>query len=137
MLVTISLAQTEIREPSVGYLEITADADLVEIYIDGHSLGQTPLENPLVLIPGWYNISFFSPGFKWSHWTHRQRKAIANVIEVGTHHILIRPGERVDLYMEWSELEQRLIKYEQGQNITALVGLTMITSALMLIALAI
>ena len=126
--------QTEAKEPTVGYLSIAADADHVEIFLDGRSLGLTPIEEELVLIPGWYHISFFGPEFKWSHWTHRQRKTIVNVIEAGTHHVLVRPGERTHLQMEWLELERQLAIYEDGTAFTVLVGLAMISSAFLLLA---
>ena len=136
LMTTFALGQED-RVPTVGYLAISADVDLVEIFLDGRSLGRTPIKEELLLAPGWYNLSFFGPEFKWSHWTHRQARTIATVIEAGTYHVLVPPGERVALHMEWMELEGRLRGYERGRSVTLLMGLTMITALFLLLGTAI
>ena len=87
-----------------------------------------------MLTPGWYNVSFFGPDFKWSHWTHRQSRTVTNVIEAGTRQVLVKPGETTRLKMDWMDLERQLLYYEQGQVFTALVGLAMISSAFFLLS---
>ena len=129
-----ALGQATVREPTVGYLDITADVDFVEIFLDGRSLGLTPFADTLILLPGWYHVSFFGPEFKWSHWTHRQRKTVTNVIEAGTYQVLVQPGKTTSLEMAWLDLERQLAAYEQGAVFTALIGLGMISSAFFLLS---
>ena len=136
-LLTASAFGQDEHTPTVGYLTITADADRVEIYLDGRSLGRTPIEEELLLAPGWYNLSFFGPEFKWSHWTHRQARTIATVVEAGTYHVLVPPGEQVSVQMEWMKLEGRLRSYERGRTITLITGVTMIAAGFLLLARAI
>lgn len=134
LLTSPALGQTTVSEPTVGYLHITAEVDYVEIFLDGRSLGLTPVADTLMLLPGWYHVSFFGPEFKWSHWTHRQRRTITNVIEAGTFRVLVKPGQMTTLEMAWLDLERQLTAYEQGATFTALVGLGMISSAFFLLS---
>ncbi len=109
LLVVAPLAgQDEEPEATVGYLRIITDTDLVQIYIDGEAIGYSPIRENLTLTVGWHAVSFFPSDFKWTHWTHRQRRTIVNVIESGTHHVLVEPGELAELNMEWHAIERRL-----------------------------
>ena len=127
-------AQTEQPVAAVGYLRIFTDTDLVQIYLDGVPIGASPIQEEIPVNPGWHTVSFFSPDFKWSHWTHRQRKVIVNIIEAGTYHVLVEPGEVQEVYLEWHELERDLIRYESGRRISAAAGLFMVAMTLLLMA---
>ncbi len=135
LLVAVPLAgQDEEPEATVGYLRIITDTDLVQIYIDGEAIGYSPIREKLTLTPGWHAVSFFPSDFKWTHWTHRQRRTIVNVIESGTHHVLVEPGELVELNMEWHAIERRLAKYESSQRIGGIVGVSMVAIIFILLA---
>jgi len=122
------------EEPAIGYLRIFTDTDRIQIYLDGAPIGYSPILEKIPLQPGWHTISFFAPDFKWTHWTHRQRRMITNVIEAGTRQVLIKPGELETLDLYWRDLEQQLERYESGRLISALVGIGMVTIAMLLIA---
>jgi hypothetical protein len=134
-LVVSLRAQEGEDEPSVGYLRVFTDADLVQIYLDGEMIGYTPILEKITVTPGWHHVSFFSPDFKWDHWTHRQRKVLINVVEAGTYHVLVEPGELVEVHMAWHELERQLERYESGRWITAVVGMVMVAAVLVLLAM--
>ena len=127
-----AFAQSGDEEAAVGYLRIFTDSDLIQVFLDGEAIGYSPLTERLVVNPGWHTVSFFPPDFKWSHWTHRQRKVIANVIEEGTHHVMVHPGELTEINVEWRELERKLIEYESSQWIGSLVGVTIVSVLLLL-----
>ena len=127
-------AQTEQPEAAVGYLRIFTDTDLVQIYLDGQPIGYSPIQEIIPVNPGWHTVSFFSPDFKWTHWTHRQRKVIVNIIESGTYHLLVEPGEVQEVSLEWHVLERDLIRYESGRRISAAAGVFMVALTLMLLA---
>ncbi|UCD37650.1 MAG: hypothetical protein JSW54_12640 [Fidelibacterota bacterium] len=128
-------AQENDTEPAVGYLRIFTDTDLVQIYVDGEMIGYTPILEKIPVTPGWHNVSFFSPDFKWSHWTHRQRKVLMNVVEAGTYNVMVEPGELTEVQMAWHDLERELERYESGRTISAIVGLVMVATTLVLLAL--
>ncbi|UCH10065.1 MAG: hypothetical protein JSU61_12825 [Fidelibacterota bacterium] len=128
-------AQQGTDESAVGYLRIFTDADLVQIYVDGEMIGYSPILEKITVIPGWHHVSFFSPNFKWEHWTHRQRRVLMNVVEAGTYRVHVNAGELTEVHMAWHELEQALERYESGRVITALVGIGMIGAVLILLAL--
>lgn len=127
-------AQTEQPEAAVGYLRIFTDTDLVQIYLDGQPIGYSPIQEKIPVNPGWHTVSFFSPDFKWTHWTHRQRKVIVNIIESGTYHLLVEPGEVQEVSLEWHVLERDLLRYESGRRISAAAGVFMVALTLMLLA---
>lgn len=127
-------AQTDKPVVAVGYLRIFTDTDLVQIYLDGEPIGYSPIQEKIPVNPGWHTVSFFAPDFKWTHWTHRQRKVIVNIIESGTYHMLVEPGEMQDVSLEWHALERDLIRYESGRRISAAAGLFMVAMSLMLLA---
>ncbi len=127
-------AQTEQPEAAVGYLRIFTDVDLVQIYLNGEPIGASPIREKITVNPGWHTISFFSPDFKWTHWTHRQRKVIAGIIESGTYHVLVKPGEDKEVSLEWHALERDLIRYESGRGISAAAGMFMVAMTLLLLA---
>ena len=127
-------AQTEQPAAAVGYLHIFTDTDLVQIYLDGAPIGASPIQAKIPVNPGWHTVSFFSPDFKWTHWTHRRRVVIVNIIEAGTYHVLVEPGEVQEVLLEWHELERDLIRYESGRRISAAAGLFMVAMTLMLLA---
>ncbi len=135
LLVAAPLAgQDEEPEATVGYLRIITDTDLVQIYIDGGAIGYSPIQEKLTLTPGWHTVSFFPSDFKWTHWTHRQRRTIVNVIESGTHHVLVKPGELAELNMEWHDIERNLAKYESSQRIGGIIGVSMVALIFLLLA---
>lgn len=127
-------AQTEPPEAAVGYLRIFTDTDLVQIYLDGQPIGYSPIQEKIPVNPGWHTVSFFSPDFKWTHWTHRQRRVIVNIIESGTYHLLVEPGEVQEVSLEWHVLERDLLRYESGRRISAAAGVFMVALTLMLLA---
>jgi hypothetical protein len=130
-----TLAQQIDNESAVGYLRIFTDADLVQIYVDGEMIGYSPILEKITVTPGWHHVSFFSPDFKWDHWTHRQRKVLMNVVEAGTHRVFVEAGELVEVHMAWHELEKELERYESGRTVTAIVGIAMVAMVLVLLAL--
>jgi len=130
------LAQEDESEATVGYLRIFVDTDLVQIYLDGEMIGYTPILEKIPVTPGWHNVSFFSPNFKWEHWTHRQRRVLVNVVEAGTYQVLVEPGELEEVHMAWHELGRALERYESGRWISAAVGIAMVAAVLMLLAMA-
>ncbi len=135
LLVAAPLAgQDEEPEVAVGYLRIITDTDLVQIYIDGEAIGYSPIREKLTLTPGWHTVSFFPSDFRWTHWTHRQRRTIVNVIESGTHHVMVKPGELAELNMEWHAIERRLAKYESSQRIGGIIGISMVAIIFLLLA---
>ena len=127
-------AQDEESAPAVGYLRIFTDTDLVQIHLDGELIGYSPVLEKLTLTPGWHTVSFFPPGFRWTHWTHMQRKMMVEVIEAGTKHVLVEPGELAEVYLPWRELEQQLQRYEAGRRISTILGMGMVAVVLFLLA---
>ncbi len=128
------LGQQAETEATVGYLRLFTDTDRVQIYLDGEMIGHTPILEEIPVTPGWHHISFFSPEFKWEHWTHRNRDVLLNVVEAGTQRVLVEPGELVEVNMEWHELELRLQRHESGRTISSIVGLGMVALMLLLLA---
>ncbi len=128
-------AQEGEREAAVGYLRIFVDTDRLQIYLDGVMIGYTPILEKIPVTPGWHHVSFFSPAFKWDHWTHRQRTVLVDVIEAGTHRVLVKPGELVEVHMEWHDLERVLQRHESGRWISAAVGMAMVATVLVLLAM--
>jgi len=136
-LVATNLQAQEVEsEPAIGYLRIFTDADRVQIYVDGEMIGYSPIPEKITVTPGWHNVSFFSPDFKWDHWTHRQRKVLINVVEAGTYHVLVKSGELAEVHMEWHDLERQLERYESGRWISALAGIVMVAAVMVLMAMA-
>ncbi len=123
------------RKAAVGYLRIFVDTDRLQIYLDGVMIGYTPLSEKIPVTPGWHHVSFFSPAFKWDHWTHRQRRVLVDVVEAGTHRVLVKPGELVEVHMEWHDLERVLQRHESGRWISAAVGIAMVAAVLVLLAM--
>ena len=128
-------AQEGEREAAVGYLRIYVDTDRLQIYLDGVMIGYTPLPEKIPVTTGWHHVSFFSPDFKWDHWTHRQRKVLVDVVEAGTYRVLVKPGELEEVHLEWHDLERVLERYESGRWISAAVGVAMVAAVLMLLAM--
>ena len=120
-------------QPAVGYLRIFTDTDLVQVYLDGELIGYSPILDKIPVPPGWHTISFFPPEFPWSHWTHRTRKIMMTVVEAGTHRVLVKPGELVEVQMPWHALEEQLTRYESGRRITAAAGIIMVGIVLILL----
>lgn len=128
--------QKEGSEATVGYLRIFTDTDRLQIYIDGEMIGYTPIPEKIPVAPGWHHVSFFSPDFKREHWTHRQRRVLVDVVEAGTYRVLVEPGELEEVHMEWHDLERVLLRYESGRWISAAVGVAMVATVLVLLAMA-
>lgn len=130
------LAQESTLDATVGYLRITVDTDLVDVYLDGEVIGYSPIAEDFPVIPGWHHLSFFSPDFRWEHWTHRQREVLVEVVEAGTYRIFVEPGEVEEVHMEWHDLEQTLLRVESGRWISATVGIGMVAAVLLLLTMA-
>lgn len=129
-------AQSTPEEPTVGYVRLFTDTDLVEIYIDGALIGYTPILERLVLTPGWHTISFFPSNFKQDHWKYRQKKILNSIIKDGTRQVLVRPGELHEVYLEWQELDRRLRQGETNMFISSIIGVALVGISLTLLAMA-
>lgn len=59
-------ATTKLDEESVkiGTVSLTVKPDGATVSLGGTELGLTPLEQPLILLPGTYTLSFSAPGFQ-------------------------------------------------------------------------
>ncbi|MBA7595750.1 hypothetical protein ES703_02715 [subsurface metagenome] len=128
-------AQEGESNAAVGYLRIFVDTDRLQIYLDGVMIGNTPILEKIPVTPGWHNVSFFSPDFKWDHWTHRQRRVLVDVVEAGTYRVHVKPGELGEVQMEWHDLERVLQRYESGRWISAAVGVAMMAAVLLLLGM--
>ncbi len=129
-------AQSTHEEPTVGYVRLFTDADLIEIYIDGALIGYTPILDRLVLTPGWHTISFFPSNFKQDYWKYRQKNILNSIIKDGTRQVLVRPGELHEVYLEWQELDRRLRRGETNMFISSIIGVVLVGISLSLLALA-
>jgi hypothetical protein len=128
-------AQEGESEAAVGYLRIFVDTDRLQIYLDGVMIGYTPILEKIPVTPGWHRVSFFSLAFKGDHWTHRQRRVLVDVVEAGTHRVLVKPGELAEVHLEWHDLERVLQRHESGRWISAAVGVAMVAAMLVLLAM--
>ncbi len=128
-------AQEGEREAAVGYLRIFVDTDRLQIYLDSVMIGYTPILEKIPVTPGWHHVSFFSPAFKSDHWTHRQRRVQVDVVEAGTHRVHVKPGELVEMHLEWHDLERVLQRHESGRWISAAMGMAMVAAVLVLLAM--
>ncbi|UCH63092.1 MAG: hypothetical protein JSU77_01145 [Fidelibacterota bacterium] len=128
-------AQEGESDAAVGYLQILADTDRLQIYLDGVMIGNSPILEKIPVTTGWHNVSFFSPNFKWDHWTHRQRRVLVDVVEAGTYRVHVNPGELQEVHMEWHDLERVLQRYESGRWISAAVGVAMVAAVLLLLGM--
>ncbi len=129
-------AQSTDEEPTVGYIRLFTDTDLVEIYIDGVLIGYTPILEKLVLTPGWHTISFFPSNFKQDYWRYRQKKLLNSIIKDGTRQVLVKPGELHEVYLEWQELDRRLRQGETNIFISSIIGVALVGITLTLLAMA-
>lgn len=126
--------QSAESEVAIGYIRILTDTDLVQIYFDGEPIGLSPIREQFPVNPGWHTLSFFSPDFRWTHWTHRQRVVVADIIAAGTYQVLVEPGELQQVHMYWHNLEQQLLQIESGRRISSAIGLGMVALLLLLMA---
>jgi hypothetical protein len=122
------------KESTVGYLRIFVDTDLVQIYLDGEMIGYTPILEKIPVTTGWHHISFFSPDFKYEHWTHRQEKVLVNIVGAGTYRVMDKPGELQEIHMEWHKLGRELDRYESGRFYSAIIGILMVAATMLLLA---
>ena len=131
---TLSAQEPE-DEPTVGYVRVFTDTDLIEVYVDGALIGYTPILDKLILVPGWHTISYFPSNFSQDHWKYRQKKIIRSIIADGTRQVLVKPGELHEVNLEWRELDRRLRQSESNGLISSLVGVAMVGVTLTLLAL--
>lgn len=122
------------KESAVGYLRIFVDTDLVQIYLDGEMIGYTPILEKIPVTTGWHHISFFSPDFKYEHWTHRQERVLVNIVEAGTYRVMVNPGELHEVHMEWHKLGRELDRYHSGRFYSAIIGILMVAATMLLLA---
>jgi hypothetical protein len=127
-------SQENEQESAVGYLRIFVDTDLVQIYLDGEMIGYTPILEKIPVTTGWHHLSFFSPDFKYEHWTHRQERVLVNIVEAGTYRVLVKPGELHEVHMDWHELGRELDRYESGTFYSAIIGIIMVAATMLLLA---
>lgn len=122
------------QESAVGFLRIFVNTDLLQIYLDGEMIGYTPILEKIPVTTGWHHISFFSPNFKYEHWTHRQERVLVNIVEAGTYRVLVKPGELHEVHMDWHDLGRELDRYESGRIFSAIIGIIMVAATMLLLA---
>ncbi|MFC1619090.1 hypothetical protein ACFL45_04000 [Candidatus Neomarinimicrobiota bacterium] len=125
------------QESAVGYLRIFVDTDLVQIFLDGEMIGYTPILEKIPVTTGWHHLSFFSPDFKYEHWTHRQERVLVNIVEAGTYRVLVKPGELHEVHMDWHKLGRELDRYESGKFFSTIIGIIMVAATMLLLSRAV
>lgn len=133
----------------LGQLTINCDQPEREIYIDQGLAGKTPFSDPLHLIPGTHEISFFSPEYtdriNKEHSAALQRETACatscllplvfgnsvqvlkydmKAIETGTKKIFIQGNDELTVQLNWSEIEEiktKKSKYIKRRRIAATI----------------
>ena len=104
ILVCIALIPAQDRTA----IEIVCDTPDIPIYVDGHLIGHTPLDQDVDVIPGWHTVSFFPNS---SDEYLNTRKATRDIIRLGTQDVLVETGQTTHVTMAYSNLGQNVDGY--------------------------
>lgn len=104
-------------------INIVCDTPDIPIYVDGHLLGYTPLDQNVDVFPGWHTVSFF-PNISDDNLD--TRKISSDIIRLGTQDVMVESGQTVHVVMAYSNLGQDIDRYYNNIHAGSYFGFSMI-----------
>ena len=89
-------------------IKIVCDTPDIPIYVDGHLIGYTPLDQDVDVMPGWHTVSFFPNN---SDEDLNTRKVTRDIVRLGTQDVLVETGQTTHVTMAYSNLGQNVDGY--------------------------
>ena len=123
LILFILVFSTWISAQGQTALNIVSDTPDIPIYVDGHLVGNTPLNHDVDVLPGWHTVSFFPNDEDGDIAT---QKVSGDIIRLGTRDVMVESGQTVHIAMAYSSLGQDVDGYYNSVRTGSYFGFSMI-----------
>lgn len=141
ILMTVMLLQSGLLagdNVQTGYVKIRCDADHLPIFIDGKRMGNTPLNDPILLPSGPHIVTCIEASSLTPLPQHYSGKAMKNIIESATQQFVILPGDTLEILYQGQALHLAILtavsKHRLHQKLMIISSLTALITLTILFA---
>lgn len=114
----------ETRQRTV--LVISCDAQDVPIYVDGNFVGNSPLEKPVDVLPGWHRVSYFPDMRDQVGVTVTSNRRIRDILRMGQQDVYVEEGETAKVALSYRNIEAEVEDYDRKLRSGKIVGFSMV-----------
>lgn len=107
-------------------LEIVCDTPGTPIYVDGHLVGEVPLEGLIDVQPGWHRVSYFPDNESITASPSPQKRTMKDILYLGRQDVLVERGEVVRVVLSYRSLEAEVAAYERKLASSQWIGYGML-----------
>ncbi len=107
-------------------LKIVCDTPGTPIYVDGHLVGEAPLEGLIDVQPGWHRVSYFPDSELGDGPPFSQKRTVKDILYLGRQDVLVERGAIVRVVLSYRSLEAEVAAYEQKLASSQWIGYGML-----------
>jgi len=96
------------------------------IYVDGHLVGEAPLEGLIDVQPGWHRVSYFPDSELGDGPPFSQKRTVKDILYLGRQDVLVERGAIVRVVLSYRSLEAEVAAYEQKLASSQWIGYGML-----------
>ena len=108
-------------------LEIICDTKGLPIYVDGHMVGISPLENWIDVLPGWHKVGYFPNDYsKDSNKLTSKEKILNDILVMGRLDVFVEEGKHETIVLNYQTLDEEVIDYNKRFQTGTMVGFSFV-----------
>ncbi len=115
-------------------IRIVCDEAGVQIYVDGHPVGKSPLPEVVDVLPGWHRVSYFPDVSDMINANFPKRQKILDLIRLAQQDVLVEKGEVVEVVLNYRGIDREVEAYQRKVNSGRWIGFTMILAVMIVLA---
>jgi hypothetical protein len=112
--------------PQRTALKIVCDTPGTPIYVDGHLVGEAPLEGLIDVQPGWHRVSYFPDSELNAETPSPGKRTVRDILYLGRQDVLVEHGEIVRVVLSYRSLEAEVAAYERKLASSQWIGYGML-----------
>jgi len=107
-------------------LKIVCDTPGTPVYVDGHLVGEAPLEGLIDVQPGWHRVSYFPDSRSGEELPSPGTRKVKDILYLGRQDVLVERGETVRVVLSYRSLEAEVAAYERKLASSQWIGYGML-----------
>jgi len=116
-------------------LEIMCDTKGLPIYVDGHLVGNSPLKNPVDVLPGWHKVGYFPNDYTQDVNALTSKEKIMNdILVMGRLDVFVEEGTHETIVLNYQTLGEEVIDYNKRFQSGTMIGLSLFFMTILLMS---
>ena len=116
-------------------LEIICDTKGLPIYVDGHMVGHSPLNNWIDVLPGWHKVGYFPSDYNRDPNTLTSKEKVLNdILVMGRLDVYVEEGSHETIALNYQTLDEEVIDYNKRFQAGSWIGFSLFFTMIVLMS---